>query len=179
MKHTDREHDEPPSRGHRGPVDAPYVTGPAPIPINEPWEYALRCPRDPRGPAVARAMVTSVLRAHGLGELTDRAELLAAELTTNAVRHTQGPASMRLCWAHPVLRVSVLDDSPALPLRPVSAEPDDEGGRGLFILDLLADAWGACRVAKPAFGARGKYVWFELVLRAAPPGAPGKASLAA
>ncbi|MEU4659279.1 ATP-binding protein [Streptomyces sp. NPDC023723] len=135
-----------------------------PIPFTEPWEYELHFPRDPRGPAVARTTLKAVLGAHGLGEFTDRAALLTSELTTNAVRHSLGPATVRLRWANPVLRVSVTDTCPLVPVLfgPVGA--DAEGGRGLFILDLLADDWGGCRLGEEVFGLGGKSVWFELVL---------------
>ncbi|MGA4839461.1 ATP-binding protein [Streptomyces sp. G45] len=69
---------------------------PPPLPFTSPWHYELHFPRDPRGPGIARLTLRAVLAAHGLVDLTDRAELLASELTTNSVRHTQGPASVRL-----------------------------------------------------------------------------------
>ena len=40
------------------------------------------------------------------------------------------------------------------------ASPDDEGGRGLYLLDLLSQRWGGVRT--PA----GKVVWFELPVHA-------------
>ncbi|AEW96673.1 MULTISPECIES: ATP-binding protein [Streptomycetaceae] len=132
-----------------------------PIPFAAPWEYELRFPRDPRGPGIARATLRAVLAAHGLGELVDCAELLTSELTTNSVRYAYGFATVRLKWLHPVLRVSVWDTSPAFP---VHAVPDAErdGGRGLHILDLLADRWGGLAIGEEPFGMAGKTVWFEL-----------------
>ncbi|WP_063753409.1 ATP-binding protein [Streptomyces sp. NRRL S-87] len=136
---------------------------PLPIPYAEPWEYELHFPRDPRAPWVARTALLAVLAAHGLDELADRAELLASELATNSVRHTAGPASMRLRWAHPVLRVSVSDTSPVFPMP--AAEPpggEAEHGRGTVLLDLVADHWGGCALDERLFGVGGKTVWFEL-----------------
>ncbi len=69
---------------------------PAPIPFTEPWQYELSFPCDPRSPRIARTTLRAVLAAHGLDELTYRAELLASELATNSVRHTKGPAAVRL-----------------------------------------------------------------------------------
>jgi hypothetical protein len=40
--------------------------------------------------------------------------------------------------------------------RVTSPREDDEGGRGLWLVDRLASAWGTER------GRRGKTVWFEL-----------------
>ncbi|MCQ6552679.1 ATP-binding protein [Streptomyces sp. C10-9-1] len=150
---------------------------PRPIPLTRPWEYELHFPRDPRAPRIARGLLRAVLCAHELGELADRAELLASELATNSVRHTPGPAAMRLRWAHPVLRVSVSDPSPVFPARlAVPCPADREGGRGLELLDLLADTWGGGVREAAAPGRTGKVVWFELRLPATPPTPPALAA---
>jgi anti-sigma regulatory factor (Ser/Thr protein kinase) len=61
------------------------------------------------------------------------------------------------------LRVEVTDHSNRLPdIRPI--DPDSENGRGLFIVETLADRWG-----HETMDTGGKTVWFELV---APPAAP-------
>ncbi len=144
---------------------------PAPIPFTAPWQYELRFPRDPRSPRVVRITLRAVLTAHGLHELTDRAELLACELATNSVRYTNSPAAVRLHWRYPVLRVIVHDMSPDLP-HPGPVPPDDaDGGRGLLILDAVADRWGGCPVSESPYGlpGMGKSIWFELALD---PGGP-------
>lgn len=141
---------------------------PPPIPFAEPWEYELRMPRDPRGPGVARTTLRAVLTAHGLPELTARAELLTSELATNSVRHSAGSAAVRLKWSHPVLRVSVWDSSPELPA-PFVPPPDLENGRGLLILDVFADRWGGCAIGEEPFGDGGKVIWFELAWQGPPP----------
>ena len=145
------------------------------IPFAEPWEYELHFPRDVRGPAVARTTLKAVLGAHGLGEFTDRAELLTSELTTNAVRYSLGPATVRLNWANPVLRVCVTDTCPSLPRPLVPGGQDAERGRGLLILDLLADDWGGCGLGESVFGVGGKSVWFELRLSGGDPSSGGGA----
>ncbi|MHC0430078.1 ATP-binding protein [Streptomyces sp. O3] len=146
---------------------------PPPIPFASPWVYELEFPCDPRGPGIARVTLRAVLDAHGLAELADRAELLACELATNSVRHTRGPASVRVQWLHPVLRVSVWDTSPDLPpmpgARPAGAAPYADGGRGLLILDAVADRWGGCGIGEGDWGPGGKTIWFELYLPATPP----------
>ncbi|MFI7875340.1 ATP-binding protein [Streptomyces salinarius] len=96
MKNAEPEYESMPEPS--GWTDDRPAFGPAPIPFNEPWEYELRFPR---GPAVARTTLKAVLGAHGLGEFTDRAELLASELATNAVRYSVGPATVRLRWTNP------------------------------------------------------------------------------
>ncbi|MFJ2265017.1 ATP-binding protein [Streptomyces sp. NPDC087849] len=97
----------------------------------------------------------------------EHAELLTSELTTNSVRHTKGPAAVRLQWWHPVLRISVWDMSPDLPKPYVPpADPHAEAGRGMAILELVADRWGRCAIGEGALGPGGKTVWFELALGA-------------
>ncbi|WP_455351360.1 ATP-binding protein [Streptomyces sp. SYSU K217416] len=144
---------------------------PAPIPFADPWEYELAFPRDPRGPGIARITLRAVLAAHGLRELTDRAELLASELATNSIRYSASSAAVRLRWAHPVLRVSVFDTNPEIPAPLLFGPPaiDADRGRGLFILNLVADAWGGCALGDTLLGPGGKTIWFELALDTGPP----------
>lgn len=86
-----------------------------------------------------------------LGEL----ELLAGEVIANAIMHTGAPCVVCVRWTGERLRIEVTDVE-AIVLSPGSAGPEDEGGRGLFLVDALADVWGA--VPDPA----GKTTWFEL-----------------
>ncbi|MFI9584412.1 ATP-binding protein [Streptomyces sp. NPDC052236] len=148
------------------------ITHPHPIPFTEPWSYEIGFPCDPRSPRIVRIVriaLRAILLAHGVAELIDRAELLTSELTTNSVRHTKGPASVRLHWLHPVLRVSVWDMSPDLP-KPSQPPADADGGRGLLILEAVADRWGACGTSEDPYGPGGKTIWFELALdRHGPP----------
>ncbi|QUW84791.1 ATP-binding protein [Streptomyces mirabilis] len=159
---------------------------PPPLPFTAPWHYELHFPCDPRGPGIARLTLRAVLTAHGLAELMDRAELLTSELATNSVRHTKGPASVRLQWLHPVLRVSVWDMSPDLPALPgplgaptASPEAHADGGRGLLILGAVADRWGGCAIGDEPMGPGGKTLWFELNLPTPPPDGSPAAALAA
>jgi hypothetical protein len=61
------------------------------------------------------------------------------------------------------LRVEVVDVSPTVPPSPVPAPPDAEGGRGLLLVDALAERWGA------ELRSEGKCLWFELPAVPAPP----------
>ncbi|WP_079166480.1 ATP-binding protein [Streptomyces oceani] len=106
----------------------------------------------------------SRLTAHELYELVERAGLLTSELATNSVCHTKGPAAVRLHWRHHALRVSMWDPCPTLPA-PVRAVRDDEPtGRGLLLLDVLADRWGGCAIGEGPWAPGGKTLWFELSL---------------
>jgi anti-sigma regulatory factor (Ser/Thr protein kinase) len=88
---------------------------------------------------------------------SDVAQLLVSELVTNAVRHAGGDGVLvRATLQADLLRVEVHDSSPSVP-GPVSPAPESaEGGRGLLLVDALADRWGVEQVTA------GKRTWFEL-----------------
>ncbi|WTP28004.1 serine/threonine-protein phosphatase [Streptomyces sp. NBC_00203] len=101
----------------------------------------------------ARRLTRRALRRWGLESLLDSTELMVSEVVTNAVRYASRPIALRLLRTD-VLRCEVTDDSPQVP-RMRRAAPGDEGGRGLFLVDQLAQRWGATRLST------GKVVWFE------------------
>ncbi|MFD4953425.1 ATP-binding protein [Streptomyces sp. NPDC058451] len=75
-------------------------------------------------------------------DLVETAELLLTELATNALRHARGldiGVRVYLQGDHCVIEVN--DGSP-LPPVPRCAGPDDENGRGLLLVESLAEAWG-------------------------------------
>ncbi|MET8897211.1 ATP-binding protein [Streptomyces albogriseolus] len=133
------------------------------MPENEPWEYSLHVPNDPRSVPVCRRTLRLILTTHGLIGLVDVAELLAAELVSNAVRHTKSPAALRVRWSRAgVLRIGAwdADPSPPEPPRPFGPDPDREDGRGLALVRACADVWGWQPLTRE--GNRGKVVWCEL-----------------
>ncbi|MFK4103432.1 ATP-binding protein [Streptomyces sp. NPDC019531] len=133
------------------------------MPEIEPWEYSLYIPNDPRAVTVCRRTVRLILTMHGLIRLVDTAELLATELLSNAVRHTKGPAALRLRWRGGVLRIGAWDADPQPPEPPSKLDDltDAEEGRGLALVRACADVWGWQPLSRN--GDRGKYVWCELV----------------
>lgn len=134
------------------------------MPENEPWEYVLHIPNDPRAVTVCRRTLRLILTVHGLIRLVDVAELLAAELVSNSVRHTKGPAALRVRWAAGVLRIGAWDADPEPPVPPGALSHDlAESGRGLALVHACADLWGWQPLAEcGGGGGRGKYVWCEL-----------------
>ncbi|ANS67307.1 hypothetical protein SLINC_5083 [Streptomyces lincolnensis] len=127
-----------------------------------PWEYSLYIPNDPRAVTVSRRTLRLILTLHGLIRLVDLAELLAAELVSNAVRHTKGPAALRVSWSAGVLRIGAWDADPEPPEPPRVLEQiaEAEEGRGLALVRACADLWGWHPLAR--HGNRGKFVWCEL-----------------
>jgi serine/threonine-protein kinase RsbW len=83
--------------------------------------------------------------------------LLATELVSNAADSAPTPIEVRVSCSHQgALRVEVADSSSALPVMG-TPHPEAEHGRGLRLIDGIAQEWGATPLA-----ARGKIAWFEL-----------------
>ncbi|WP_225641535.1 ATP-binding protein [Streptomyces werraensis] len=133
------------------------------MPESAPWEYSLHIPNDVRAVTVSRRTLRLILTVHGLITLVDVAELLATELVANAVRHTKGPAALRVRWSPPgTLRIGAwdADPSPPQPPAPFTAAPEREDGRGLALVRACADVWGWQPLVRD--GSRGKFVWCEV-----------------
>ena len=89
-------------------------------------------------------------------ELQDAVVLMVSELTTNALVHALSAFEVTIRQEGGIVRVEVSDAGGGEPelLSPGSTEPH---GRGLRIVDRLADAWGA--IDSPSGG---KSIWFTL-----------------
>lgn len=117
-------------------------------------------PGDPEALVSARHMIGAAVRAWGARDRADEIELIADELIVNALMHTEGPAIVTLrvlSGPERRLRVEVEDRSSALPRR---REAGDSGvsGRGLMLVDRLADVWGV------ESRGSGKCVWCEFTM---------------
>ncbi|MXM63854.1 hypothetical protein GR925_10435 [Streptomyces sp. HUCO-GS316] len=115
-----------------------------------PWML----PWSPMACAQARSAIRDVLARWDLSGLVPTTELLVSELVSNALRHAVGPLGLTLEGV-PDVRCLVSDGSRAIP-RPTDAGPEEETGRGLALVDMLAARWGWEQ--RPV----GKSVWFEL-----------------
>ncbi len=118
---------------------------------------------DPAEVGRARRWARSRLAGSGIDAdepLADTLVLLISELVTNAVVHTGCPAVLRLLFGPGgagagIVRVEVADDS-ASPPQQRRADGADTHGRGLELIDGLADRWGW----QPE--GRGKRIWCEM-----------------
>ncbi|MFF8905270.1 SpoIIE family protein phosphatase [Streptomyces olivaceoviridis] len=114
-------------------------------------------PGDPEALTRARHMIRAAVRAWGAHGLADEIELVAGELITNALTHTEGSATVTLRaldGGDRRLRIEVEDGSSALPRRRDAGETG-VSGRGLVLVERLSDSWGV-----QARGG-GKAVWCE------------------
>ncbi|MBB5936643.1 ATP-binding protein [Streptomyces zagrosensis] len=93
-------------------------------------------------------------------ELRDDAQLVVSELFTNAVRHTSSEKVRCELRVYPDrLRVEVADQGCGLAaLRACEGSWEQEGGRGLMLVEALSDSWGV----RPREGGRGRAVWAYL-----------------
>ncbi|MEU9581983.1 ATP-binding protein [Streptomyces werraensis] len=138
--------------------------------------FTLRFSSTPRGARLARRLCGERLDAWGIpygSDAHDVLSLLVSELATNAVTH--GHVAGRDFRVHLLavstpdtnaltIRVEVTDtrgdrlpEPPAIPAGEPAADSARTGGRGLFLVEALADRWGC--VARP--DGPGKTVWAE------------------
>ncbi|MER5279102.1 ATP-binding protein [Streptomyces sp. NPDC002809] len=119
-----------------------------------------------------RRILRLYLNGWGLAAVADAAELALTELIANVVRHVPGRRCQTFIFRLPGgegVRVEVADDCPGMPV--VGAgDVLDEGGRGLLLVDAVADKWGV-EVRRDGGG---KAVWFECLAAApvTPPAPP-------
>ncbi|MEF9883960.1 ATP-binding protein [Streptomyces sp. P9-A4] len=115
----------------------------------------------PRGARLARLLAVEWMRDHALPYgVTEAATQLVAELATNAATHGRvAGRSFRLALLdrEGVLRIEVTDTRGERLPRAEPASPEGDSGRGLLLVEALADRWGVDLGPVP-----GKTVWAEL-----------------
>ena len=129
--------------------------------VASPVSIDLLLPGTVEAPSVARHALRQWM--DGLDcpdEFVEDAVLLVSEVVTNAVVHASSAPRLLVTVVGDRLRIEVHDMSRALPvMQPWGAAI---GGRGLRIVDQLADAWGTTMTST------GKVVWSEQHLPAGP-----------
>jgi anti-sigma regulatory factor (Ser/Thr protein kinase) len=140
----------PPCEGEEGTPPAPLL-------------LSLRCEATPGAVTRARHALRQAVTAEGLGsDLADTLELLLAELMTNAVLHTSATGRIAVAVLHRggSVRIAVIDAAPGdLDLVRLTAgepHPLDEHGRGLLLVQAMAEEWGSYSVPD------GKVVWCDV-----------------
>jgi anti-sigma regulatory factor (Ser/Thr protein kinase) len=126
-------------------------------------DLVLQLPASTSSARAARRAVAG-LPLNGHEQALNDLRLLVTELVTNSIRHAQlSPTdTIRLTVAlrQTIIRVEVADDGPGFTRPALDAPPTGTGGRGLYLVDILADRWGA----EPTLGRDGWRVWFEIDL---------------
>ncbi len=119
----------------------------------------------PRGARLARLLAVDTLRSWGLPH--ERASHVVAELAANAATHGRLPGrSFRLTLyvIGGTLRIEVTDTRGERMPEPHVPDPDAESGRGLQLVEALADRWGVTEGWFPR-----KTVWAELAFSSPEP----------
>jgi anti-sigma regulatory factor (Ser/Thr protein kinase) len=120
----------------------------------------LRVPDGLSSAEEARHQVASALEAHGYEGDVSIILLLVSEMVTNAVLHALPPVDLVLDVDGASVTVTVgdgdADHVPEMSREPIG-DPERVTGRGLQIVDQLADAWGYDKYADG-----GKSVWFTI-----------------
>lgn len=123
---------------------------------------AFRLPALAECVGAARRQVRAILRHWGLDGLGDDAGLVVTELFTNAVLHSGSEHVTCALWAgEGLLHLEVTDqggDRSAGP-RVREAADSEENGRGLVLVDQVAQQWGVRRLGEGP----GRTVWAALV----------------
>ncbi|MFG2904477.1 ATP-binding protein [Kitasatospora sp. NPDC048286] len=117
---------------------------------------------------LARYLLRAYLSGLPSGErYGDTAELILGELFANAVQHSDAPddrhIEVRFSLVNSRLRIEVHDTGSEHPALHVPTL-DDEHGRGLFLVNRLAERWGC--TFRP--GGIGKFVWAHVAPIPAP-----------
>lgn len=114
---------------------------------------------EPERISVGRQLVRELLHDWKDPEQVDSAVLMVSEMATNVLVHTDGDALMAAEVSgergERRLRVEVADASDELPHKRRPGEMASSG-RGLVLMEMLADAWGVDPRGE------GKSIWFEL-----------------
>jgi anti-sigma regulatory factor (Ser/Thr protein kinase) len=102
--------------------------------------------------------VTAMVAADAAGaEFVDDAAMVTSELVTNALRAGAARIRLQLGTDDTVLRIGVRDDATGT-VESTQTDPLALDGRGLRIVDMLADRWGVDELPT------GKLVWADLSL---------------
>jgi anti-sigma regulatory factor (Ser/Thr protein kinase) len=111
-------------------------------------------------PQRARRLVRDALGPVLSSEFLHEATLLTSEITTNAVQHGEGGwlhVTVEVDRQNDCVQVAVTNPGPGFDLASLTSSDDPEHGRGLRIVEALADRWGV-EEGPPTV------VWFEISL---------------
>ncbi|MFF7444638.1 MULTISPECIES: ATP-binding protein [unclassified Streptomyces] len=122
--------------------------------------FAQRLSPTPRGARLARHLALHQLHEWGIphgSDTSDTVALIVAELAANAVTHGRVPGrdfELRLSLVTGSVRIEVTDTRaerrPPAPGAVPQVRPLDESGRGLVLVDALADRWEVVDREPPA-----------------------------
>ncbi len=124
-----------------------FVAGQGDVGVTRATTLIAGLPYGPKAAEVAREAVAVVL--HGIdADLLDDARLITSELATNAFASGRPPLVLCIDRTNPAVgvlkvEITVTDGGCSHPATPSPQAPNEEAesGRGLVIVEALADAW--------------------------------------
>ncbi|WP_246561965.1 ATP-binding protein [Streptomyces roseirectus] len=124
--------------------------------MEHPDRFVVSCSREPQRVGQMRRIGAAHLRKWGLNSVVDTASLLISELVTNAVRYGTEDITFSMSHRAGEITIEVADGSSEFP-RVRQPTADGESGRGMFLVEALADRWGTsedgartwCSIAAP------------------------------
>jgi len=120
------------------------------------WEIFFSA--EPREVTALRRIIRSHLTRWGLPAVADAAQLCVSELITNVIKHVGvgTPTTLAVSMSGTNLRLEVRDPSMGALSASMPASPEAEDGRGLALVEAMAESWGVCLTAA------GKVTWCEI-----------------
>ena len=108
----------------------------------------VRLPFESSTPSIARTKLAGFLtRNHAAPAVIDDALIVMSEMVANAVAHgaPSDDGTMEIAWTidpgRQLLEISVHDDGTGASLKPIDFDEDSLSGRGLAIINRVADRW--------------------------------------
>ncbi|MBA2944243.1 ATP-binding protein [Streptomyces sp. PSKA28] len=138
---------------------SPTPVQPTPPPTPEALAYSLTLPAAPASPAVARAAARTILRTHGLQDVTDAAVQVVGELAACACRFTPtAEVYVSLRYREGALRVILYDGHPRHTHPRLAAACEARRRADLRVLACVVRAcggdWGFGEAREPTGGTR-------------------------
>lgn len=104
----------------------------------------------------SRELVTEACERWDLAELAGPACIVVTEMVNNVVAHAHTPMAVLVARHADTMSVAVRDQSAIVPQFTGPVAPTSYGGRGLLLIDSVADRWGSLKLDG------GKVVWAQL-----------------
>jgi anti-sigma regulatory factor (Ser/Thr protein kinase) len=104
----------------------------------------------------SRELVAQACGRWDLADLAGPACIVVTEMVNNVVAHAHTPMAVLLARHADAMSVAVRDQSAIVPHFAGPVAPTSYGGRGLLLIDSVADRWGSLKLDG------GKVVWAQL-----------------
>jgi anti-sigma regulatory factor (Ser/Thr protein kinase) len=133
--------------------------------VDDTLQLEVELPRAKAAPTMARSVLRFLCAHRVADDLLIDAELLISELATNALVHGEGDITLRAGLDEDRVWAEIVDQGGGFrrALRDRERAPEQIGGWGLGLVDVLASRWGVDDDAR---------VWFELERQRAPTAEP-------